>query len=67
MRAIIYSQGYSSYFILLFSHLWWLGFWGWGLELGFFGWGFQLMGFGACGVGPSGFFGVRALYINIDE
>ena len=25
--------------------------------LGFWGTGFQLMGFGACGVGPSGFFG----------
>ena len=33
-----------------------LGFWGLGLILGF--WGFQLMGFGACGVGPSGFFGL---------
>ena len=30
------------------------GFWGWVLELGFWGWGFQLMGFGACGVRPSG-------------
>ena len=29
------------------------------------GWGFPLMGFGACGVGPSGSFGVGALYINI--
>ena len=35
-----------------------LGFWGWGLVLGFWGWGFQLMGFGACGVSPSGFFGL---------
>ena len=34
-----------------------LGFLGSGLLLGFWGWGFQLMGFGACGVGPSGFFG----------
>ena len=34
-----------------------LGFWGLGLISGFWGWGFQLMGFGACGVGPSGFFG----------
>ena len=33
----------------------------------FWGWGFQLMGFGACGVGPSGFFWVVALYINIKE
>ena len=37
--------------------VWGLGFWGWGLILGFWGWGFQLMGFGSCGVGPSGFFG----------
>ena len=28
-----------------------------GLILGFWGSGFQLMGFGACGVGPSGFVG----------
>ena len=26
--------------------------------LGFWGWGFHLMGFGVCGVGPSGFFGL---------
>ena len=42
-------------------------FWGLGLGLGFWGWSFQLMGFGACGVGPSGFVGVGALYINIKE
>ena len=35
-----------------------LEFLGWGLILGFGGRGFQLMGFGACGVGPSGFFGL---------
>ena len=29
-----------------------------GLRLGFWGWGIQLMGFGACGVGPSGFLGL---------
>ena len=44
-----------------------LGFRGWGLGLGFWGWGSQLMGFGACGVGPSGFFGVGAFSINIKE
>ena len=32
------------------------------ITLGFWGWGFQLMGFGACGVGPSGFFGLGSLY-----
>ena len=47
--------------------VWGLGFWGWDLILGFCGWDFQLMGFGASGVGPSGFFGVQALYINIIE
>ena len=33
--------------------------WGFGVGvlLSFWGWGFHLMGFGACGVGPSGFFG----------
>ena len=35
-----------------------MGFWGWGLILCFWGWGFQFMGFGACGEGPSGFFGL---------
>ena len=38
--------------------VWGLGFRCWGLILGFLGWGFQLMGVGACGVGPSGFFGL---------
>ena len=36
-------------------------FWGWDLRLGFWGWGFQLMGFGASGVGPSGFLGWDSL------
>ena len=80
--AIFFSQGYSLYFFLTLAHLWW--FWGWGHTciLGFWGWGFQSMGFGACGVGPSGFLGlgfsvdgvwgllgfwVGALYINIRE
>ena len=35
-----------------------LGFWAWGLILGFLGRGFQVMGFGACGVVTSGFFGL---------
>ena len=35
-----------------------VGVFGLGLGLGFWGWGLQLMGFEACGVGPSGFFGV---------
>ena len=39
----------------------------WGLELGYWGWGFQLIGFGASGVGTTGFFGFGALYINIEE
>ena len=47
--------------------VWRLGFWGRGLELCFWGWGFQLMGFRAYGVGPSGFFGVGAFYINLEE
>ena len=40
---------------------------GLGFGVGVLDWGFQLMGFGACGVGPSVFFGVGALYINIEE
>ena len=43
-----------------------VGFWGWGLELGFWGWGFHLMWFGACSVGPSGFFG-GGFFVNIEE
>ena len=43
------------------------GVWGLCLELGFWGLGFQLIGFWACGVRPSGVFGVEALYINIYE
>ena len=54
---------FPGLFFIFFPHfcsfmvVWGLGFWGWGLILGFWGWGFQLMGFGVCGVGPSGFFG----------
>ena len=33
----------------------------------FLGLGFSVDGFGACSVGPSEFFGVVALYINIEE
>ena len=31
------------------------------------GWSFQFMGFGACCVGLSGFYGVGVLYINIKK
>ena len=55
-RVILYN------FFLLLLIYGGLGFWGWGLILGFWGWGFQLMGFGACGVGLSGFFGLGSLY-----
>ena len=50
-RVILYN------FFLFWRIYGGLGFWGWGLILGFWGWGFQLLGFGACGVGRSGFFG----------
>ena len=62
-RVILYN------FFLMLAHLWWLGFrvLGLGSHIGFLGLGFQLMWFGACGVGPSGFFWVGALYINIKE
>ena len=49
---------YYFFLILLFYGGLGFGFWGWALILGFWGWGSQLMGFGACGVGPSGFFGL---------
>ena len=51
-RVILYN---FFFFLLIYGGL---GFWGWCLILGFWGWGIQLMGFGACGVGPSGFFGL---------
>ena len=41
--------------------------WGWVDRLGLGGEGVMLMGFGVCGVGPSGFFGVWALYINLKK
>ena len=63
--AIFFSQGYSLLFFLFLLIYGGLGFWG--LLIGFKGWGFQLMWFGACGVGPSGFFQVGVLYINIKE
>ena len=47
--------------------VWGLGLWGWDIELGQSVLVFQLMGLGACGVGPSGYFGVGALYMNIEE
>ena len=50
-------------FFINFTHLWWFGV----LVCVLLGLGFQLMGFGACGVGPSGLFGwgFSSLYINI--
>ena len=49
----------SSFFVIL---------WGCGLGFNFWSCGFMLMGFGAFDVGPYlSFFGVGALYINIEE
>ena len=61
---IICRQYFFPRVILYNFFLFWLidgglGFWGWGLTSGFWGWGFQLMWFGAWGMGPSGFFGLR--------
>ena len=73
MRQVQFAEYFPGFILYTFSHfcsfmvVCGLGFLGWVLELGFWGWGFQLMGFGACGVGPSGFFGVGALCINIEE
>ena len=59
MRSHICYIFFPRVILYIFFLLWLiyggLGFWGRGLILGFWGWGFQLMGFGACGVGPSGF------------
>ena len=63
---MLYFSPELFYIIFLtFAHLWWFG--GWGLGISFCGLGFQLMRFGACGVGPSGFFGVGAPYINMEK
>ena len=63
MRAAIFFPRVILYNFFLFWLIYGsLGFRGWGLRLGFWGWGFQLMGFGACGVGPSGFLGWGSLY-----
>ena len=51
-RFILYN-----FFLVLLIYGGGFGFWGWGLILGF-----QLMAFGACGVGPSWFFGLGSLY-----
>ena len=68
MNDMLYVfPGLFFIFFLNFAHLWWFGVSGLGLGLGFWGWGYQSMGFGARGVGPSGFLGVGALYFNIDE
>ena len=47
LLALFFPQGLSLYFVLIFSHLWWLG-----SCVGFLGW----WGVGACGVRPSRFF-----------
>ena len=70
MRVVSLAIFFPGLFFIIFCPfllILGLGFRGWGLELGSWGWGFQLMWIGACGVGPSWFFGVGALYINIEE
>ena len=65
MLLYLFSQGYSFYFILIFfSFMVVLG-----LDtcIGFLRLGFVVDGSGACGVGPSGFLWVWALYINTEE
>ena len=53
-----FFPGLFFIFFLILAHLWWFGVLGLGSYIEFWDWGFQLMGFGACGVGPSGFFGL---------
>ena len=64
MQMLYFSPVLFSFIFFLFLlNYGGLGFWGWCLIFGFWGWGFQLIGFGACGVGPSGFFlGWGSLY-----
>ena len=65
-NAIFFPRVILSTFVSNYCS-WWFGILGSGSWIGFLGWGFQLMGFGACVVGLSGFYGVGALYINIKE
>ena len=66
IHAIFFPRVFFSHFCS-FTVVWKLGFGVGGVGLGFEDRGFQLMGFfWACGVGPSGLFGVGALYINIE-
>ena len=62
-QMLYFSQDYFSEFMLTFYIGGWLGFWG--LNWVFLGWGFSWWEFGACGVGPIRFFGVRALHIRM--
>ena len=72
IEGVVGKLNYFPMVILnTFFHFWW---WFWGSSFGVgtsnrvFGVGFFLLeGFWACGVGPSGFFGVGALYIIIEE
>ena len=54
---LYFYQGYSLYFFLTYDNL---GFRFWGQS-------FYLVGFGTCGVGPSGFFGMGGLHIDVEE
>ena len=58
--AVFFSRVilYNYFLFLLICGGLGFGVLGLGLSLGFWGWCFLLMGFGACGVGPSGFFGL---------
>ena len=63
MHAVIYAIFIPRVILCNFFHIFahyygGLGFWGFVPLMGLFGLGFsilQLMGFGSCGVGPSGF------------
>ena len=60
VRTLYFFQGYSSYFFPSFCSFMVV----WGFRVGVLFWAFG-MGFSA--VGPSGVFGVRTLYINIEK
>ena len=63
----IFFPGLFSFSFLLIYGCFGLGYWGLGLGLDFLGLGFLVDGVCACGVRPSGFFWVWALYINMEE
>ena len=67
-KNAIFFPGFIIYtFFLIFAHLWWVGVLGLGSWIWFLGFGFSVDEVWGLWCGSSGFFGVRALIIKIEE